>query len=281
MHTGVDIEGTVRRLVECFNGAPISSLTELPERELIINSSILVEDRRSNTLPKEALAALIRACRSRFPDIQFQCESVTQSNEGFISQWTGYSQPEGQRREVLSVPCSCRVKYAGKFMRELWFSVSEYSILQQLGKVCAAPGQSSGNSASVNTQAMERLKSAIVMRNKVLDLLGPQIEMHVNVETYLDITKGLGVETYRLDGVGKLDELLAYVWERFCSPVDISFKNGISQGHTTTFRGTIRSRIGGEMQRYNIVCGFVSPRDQVSECWLNITPPPTLMECFS
>lgn len=283
MDMNVGTESAAHRLVEWFNGKPISALAELRDGELTINSALLGRDRRANTLlVKEGIGKLIAACHARFPGIQFQCDSVAESNDGFTSQWTGRWRPQDQLGQALSIPCSCRVKYAGRSMRELWFTVDEYSILLQLGKVCAAPGQAMGRSASVNQLAAESLKEAIVTGNSTCGPLGTSVEMHVNIETYRDIGKGVDIETYRLDGVGQIAQLLAYVRERFAKPVELSFKNGISQGHTTTFRGTIRARLGGaETQRYDIVCGFVSPGDDVSECWVKISPPPTLMECLT
>lgn len=282
MDTNVGTESAAHLLVECFNGKPNSVLADLQDGKLTINSALLGDDRRSNALVNEGVGRLIAACHSRFPGIQFQCDSVAKSNDGFSSQWTGRWRPEDQIGQTLSIPCSCRVKYVGRFIRELWFTVDEYSILLQLGKVCSAPGQALGRSASVNQLAAESLKEAIVTGNSTCDRLGSSVEMHVNIETYRDIGNGVDIETYRLDGAGQIGQLLAYVKERFGRHVELSFKKGISQGHTTTFRGTIRARFGGtETQRYDIVCGFVSPGDEVSECWVKITPPPTLMECLT
>ena len=282
MNTDVGTESAVHRLVECFNGKSVSALAELRDGELTINSAFLGDDRRSNALVNEGIGRLVAACHSRFPGIQFQCDSVAKSNDGFTSQWTGRWRPEDQLGQALAIPCTCRVKYAGRFMRELWFTVDEYSILLQLGKVCSAPGQALGHSASVNQLAAESLKEAIVSGNSTCDRLGQAVEMHVNIETYRDIGKSVDIEAYRLDGAGQIVHLLAYVRNRFGRPVELSFKKGISQGHTTTFRGAIRARLGGaETQRYDIVCGFVSPGDEVSECWVKISPPPTLMECLT
>ncbi len=166
-------------------------------------------------------------------------------------------------------------------MRELWFTVDEYDVLLQLGRVCAAPGQSLGGSAAVNQLAAQSLREALVSGKAGAGHLGPEVDMHVNIETYRDIASGTQMDAVCLEGPGKIDQLLAYIRERFGRPLELVFKNGISQGHTTTFRGTIRAKIGAEMQRYDIVCGFVTPRDEVSECWVKITPPPTLRECLT
>ena len=275
-----DIVG--QRLIECFNGGPISSLEGLTATSLLVNSALLGSDRRSNALITQPIAALVGACRSNFPGVTFCGENVRPYDGGLVLTWSMHFRPDGHGNRVLNIPCTCRVRITGGKLCELWFVLDDYSMLLQLGKVCPDPGQPTGRSEIINRLAAETLSDAFVMRNTVRNTLSLSLEtvVHANIETYRDLARGVDTETFRLEGASKFSELLSFVWNKFSSPVDLSLKSGISQGYTTTFRGRIRARIGMEMQTYSIVCGFVSPGDRVAECWVKVTPPPTLMECI-
>jgi hypothetical protein len=281
MPTDGAIDKLARRLIECFNGSPVSLLAEFCDRFLTVNSAILGNDRRSNALIREPIAVLIKTCRSTFPGIKFYEDEIKPSDGGIVLNWKGRFQLDEQVGRELRIPCTCRVRLAGAKMRELWFSVDEYSMLLHLGKLCSDPGQSAGRSATINQLAVDCLKDALVREMTVSDPFSPNTVIHANIEIYRDIgNNGVETQTFRLEGAGKMGALLEFFREHFGAPVELSFGRGISQGYTTTFRGKIRVKVGEEMHRYDIVCGFVSPGDRVSDCWVKVTPPPTLMECL-
>lgn len=282
MQTDIEIRVISEQLLDCFNQRSAALPTNICDRSLSVTSALLGDDRRSNSLMHDPLGKLIAACQARFPGITFRSEIIRPSATGFISEWIGHSHVAEASDRPLKIPCTCRVTLQGHRVRHLWFSVDEYSILQQLGRLCPDPGQSVARSANVNQQAMYSLRDALTTREPARYPLGPDIVVHANLETYIDIAaRGFQTEIFRLDGTGKITELLAYIQRRFSASLDLSFIAGISQGHTTTFRGTVRGRIGLEMQRYDAVFGFVTPAQQLTECWVKLTPPPTLMECLS
>jgi len=279
MHTEVAAVEIGRRLIDCFNRRPGTSVADLCDRSTVVHSALLGRDRRSNAVIKFPLAALIAACHARFPGIEFHPEGVTAYGAAVALSWRGRFQAEGQQ-STITVPCACRIRIANNRLCEISFAVDDYSILMQLGSICAEPGQSRGRSASVNEHAAASLRDAFVMRKDTCDAVSAAAVIHANIETYADITCGIAMDTFRLEGAGTIGELLCYVREHFGAPIDVAFRDGISQGYATTFRGKIRARIGAEMQRYDLVCGFASPGDRLAECWVKITPPPTLMECL-
>jgi len=270
-----------QRLLDCFNGSSVSLLADLCDPALTVYSGVLGGDRRSNALVREPIAPLIAACRGKFPGVRFFSESVRLSDIGFVFSWIGNFQPQEEGSPLVKIPCTCRVTLTGDRLRELWFAIDEYEVLTQLGKVCMDPGHSTGNSSITNRLAAESLRSAIVTRRTTCDSLHPDTLLHANIEIYTDLKTGVGTEIFRVEGENTIGEVLAYLRERLGEPVELSFHDGISQGYTTTFRGKIRGKVGAEMQRYDLVCGFVSPTDRVTECWVKVTPPPTLMECLT
>ena len=282
MRTDVDTKIITGRLIECFNQGSASLIVDLCDRSLSVNSAILGNDRRSNAKVQDPIAKLIAACRAMFPDAQFSIGSVKQTDDGFVVGLIGNLKSPEDSTRVLKVPCTCRVKLVARRIRELWFAVDEYAILQQLGRVCPDPGCSVGRSASINQQAMDSLRDSFTTRKPARAPVSIETIIHANIENYIDITtKGMEIDTFRLDGVGKINELLARFHSTFADPLELSFADGISQGHTTTFRGRIRAKVGANMQRYHVVCGFVSHEGNLAECWVTIAPPATLMECLT
>jgi hypothetical protein len=279
-----DVQGNAiaERLLGYFNGGSASSIAELCDRSLTVTSAILASARSPN-FPNppgsNRLTELVAAARSIFPGVSFFGESVTAWEGGVVLSWRGEFKPDERSARLLSVPCSCRVRIQRDKVCGISFVVDEYSVLLQLGRICADPGKSSGSSAEVNQAAAHSLRDAFVAGKALRDCLPAEAILHVDIEIYRDINQGLETETLRLEGVGRMDDLLRFVRARFRDPVDVSLREGISQGYTTTFRGNIRARSGTDMLRYDLVIGFASRGARVAECWVKIIPPPTLLEC--
>lgn len=159
--------------------------------------------------------------------------------------------------------------------------MDNYSALVQPGRICPDPGQSTGRSAAVNQLAAESLRQALVMNTMPGEPLHSDTAIHAYIKVYRDLSEGVETDTVRLEGTGKMGEFLSLIRDCFGDSLDVSLNGGISQGCTTTFRGTIRARMQIGTHKYGIACGFVSSADRVTECWVMITPPPTLMECLT
>jgi len=275
-------EALAELLTACFNGSPASSIAHLCDRSLMINSFLMGGDRRLNALATAQLPTLLQAVRTRFPDTRFRSHDLSTTEQGFTFGLSGELASAAAGR-ALPIECTCRVRLAQEKISELWFQIDEYRLLLEQGRICSAPGESVEASRTANERAAEALSQLLRTRTASAEGLDADTNVHVNIELYKDLSKGLITETRRFDGAGTaaLDEALQLLRGRFQDPVELSFGKGISQGSTTTFRGKIRARVGPNKQRYNIVCGFTSPIDRVTECWICITPPPTLMECLA
>ena len=275
MEANILADRIANQLVAGFNGNPLPPNDEVWGRSLTVNSALIGDDRRANALATSPLTRLIDACRTRFPDTSFQSEGVHSTESGFV-----FTQVGRQPGSGLAIQCTCRVRLVQDKVRELWFEVDEYGILMQQGKICSAPGVSDSASRTTNQMAAEKFRQTLLARSATGNFLSHDVVVHTNIETYRDISRGVETESLRLEGAGKFNEVLGLLRNRFHDPIDLTFADGISQGFTTTFRGKIRAKVGSELQRYNLVCGFVSPSEKVTEFWINITPPPTLMECL-
>jgi hypothetical protein len=279
MLSDVEANGIVQRLTACFNGAHASTLEAFCDRSLVVNSQVLGGDRRSNQLIASPLAALAGALRTRFPGTVFRGLDVQSVGSDLAFRVEGHLGIDDQR-SPLTVQCTCRIRVLHKKIRELWFEVDEYDLLARQGRICCDPGQSTGDARRINQQAADALWPVLRTRNAATALFGPDVVVHANLAIYKDLQKGLELYALRLDGVGELPKVLEMLRDIFEDPVELIFAEGISQGFTTTFRGKMRARKGAQMERYDIVCGFITPADRVTECWISIAPPPTLMECL-
>ncbi len=283
MPPDVKTQSLAELLMGCFNGNPATTLAGIVDRTLTINSLLMGGDRRANALATAPIPTLIESLRTRFPGTRFRSDALRSTDNGFSFTLQGeFAGPE-LAGPALTVQCTCRVRLVQDKISELWFEVDEYSLLQQQGRICSAPGEAVAAARAANQQAVDALSQLLRTRGLTADLLDAAARVHANIELYKDISTGIITETRRLEGTGTkaLDEVLALIRGRFQDPVELALGNGISQGCTTTFKGKIRAKIGASKQRYNIVCGFMSPHDRVTECWICITPPPTLMECLT
>lgn len=273
-------DSIAQRLIDYFNASLTAPLEELGHRTLAVHCAILARSQSSNSIGPRSLTALVTACHGMFPGIRFRCEDSRSSSDEILLVWRGEFRRDDQGAQVVNVPCTCRVRVRDEQISEIWFVIDSYSVLLQLGRICAEPGQSNGRSAVLNRLAMDSLRDAIVTRRTLDGALGPGTFIHASVKIFKDINHGVETETFTIEGVGKIHEMLGHIRERFTNPIDLSISYGLSQGYTTTFRGSVSAVVGAEMQRYDIFCGFVSPADQVVECWVKIAPPPTVKECL-
>ena len=271
----MDIRSIAEALLRSFNRSEASSYADFCDESLTVKSALL-----SIGAAPHSLDALIAGCQSMFPGIIFHGDPPRSSGDTLLLSWRGEYTPGEPNVGTVYVPCTCRLAIANGRIREISFAVNSYQVMLQLQRICSDPGQPIANSALVNQCAAESLRQAVVLGNALIEGLSVNVVLHASVTIYRDINKGLHTDTLRLDGVGKIEALLTFIRDRFGQSVDLVISGGISQGHTTTFRGRISGKIGTEIHCYNSVLGFVSPNDCVTECWVKIMPPPTLRECL-
>jgi len=145
-------------------------------------------------------------------------------------------------------------------------------------RLCADPGESLDGAAATNLAALRSLRDAIVeMRLDVAAPLDKDTVLHASMRHYVDET--LQETSHNVGGTGTFGKLLAYIKDTFAS-VALATDEGLSQGHTTTFRGRARIELQGHVYAYLCRCGFRASGDRVAECWFELAPPPTLRELF-
>jgi hypothetical protein len=258
-------------LIDSLNRG-VSTLDEMCDPALEIHSYLLHTDASKHG----RLEALIAACRASFPDLTFSSDGIT-SSAGDLK-----ISMSGRRREaVANIRCTLRVRLEKQRIRKLWLSIDRYAYLLQTGKILCDPGRSVGNCAELNQSAADWLTRLLATGDARGSPIHPGVVIHGRIKVYKDLSRGLDADLHLIEGAGKFDELLQRIHENFRGAIEMSLGTGISQGHTTTFMGTLRATVGGALQRYRIQAGFVSADNRLDACWINILPPPSARDLFT
>ena len=101
--------------------------------------------------------------------------------------------------------------------------------------------------------------------------------LHATVRFYA--SSEFDTKSFEFGGAGELTALLAFLRTEFTS-IELALDEGVSQGHTSTFRGKARVVRGGEKLSYMFRCGFRSSGKRIDESWVEMQVPPTLREAF-
>lgn len=270
-------------LLQAFNEGSAAAITELCHPSVRINSAILTAAPRSGGPMNDPLTALTTACRLQFPGIAFSNEhsKLTSSAHGNAFSFEGSYRCSQSSDRVVIVPCTCRFRVENGKVTQIWFSIDHYSVLLQLNRVLSEPGHAADHSDALNQRIVDGLAREILQRKTASETLAQEVITHARLEIYKDIGAGLTeTERLHLDGAGKVNEVLSFVRRFFADPLELALGTALCQGHTSTFRGKIRAKFGTGLRRYNIVISVSSPGGRVTDCWIRIVPPPTLMECL-
>lgn len=271
-------------ILEFLNGSNTAPFLNQCASNIIMHGSVL-----GLKLPdRDPLGFWLHMYRSVFPDLHFSMQSSSETSSIELSfKWIATGTHKGPIKliepthRLINIPGSCRVRFEDEKIKELWLNVDSYTILQQLGRILPEPGQSTGQSAALNQLAAESLCQAIRRRETNALGLDEAVILHANINTYVELGKSIALNNIRLDGANQTPCFLKLIKQQFTDIIELTLDQGISQGSTTTFRGSIQGTIGSIKQRYDFICSFVSPATCVTEYWIQINPPPTLMECIS
>jgi hypothetical protein len=267
------------RLLAAFNRGNADDLASLCEPRLRVNSQLLGLSRSANALVGSPLTALIASCHARFPGIAFSPHETDCLPDSLVMSWHGEFRSPESRRTVV-VPCRVRVNFAARMIRELWFEADLYGVLRQLGRICAEPGVADSVSESINEAGLAAFTQALLEPVAAAPPFCAETVVRAYFELYRNVNESVDTEVARVEGAAKIDPLLRLIRHRLLGPLELSFRAGISQGSTTTFRGSLRGTVAGLRQRYPIICCFVSRQGVLRECRVRVAPPATLMECL-
>ena len=266
--------GVAERVISQLNGGASASVADFVDRSFTVHSSLLPSGVGTS------LTGLRDACRQQYVSVQFDLVDVAALEHGFMASCIAKFKRSTERSHAITSTCTCRVqcKSDGK-LHKMWFNLDQYEILRQSNRLCSEPG-CAANLDSANQDAVELMKVALRTRSNFTEGQKPFL-LHASVELFKNLDVGIETELWRLEGVGKFDELVRLIHAKFSTPIDISLGQGISQGFTSTFRGYLRGAVASMHQRYTLSISVRSSLGHVNECWAKIAPPLTLLECLS
>jgi hypothetical protein len=273
-------------VVELLNGGGAKRLVSLCAPDVTVFAPITEEglDPFAKRDPSR-LDEFVAAFRRAFPDVRYSAAGVESSAAAVTVKWSArgthraalsYIQPSG-----LSVPISgtCVLKSEGGPIREIRLAADIYDLLLQTEALCADPAQVRGQARAVNGAGMDALRKAIVGRSADAGApLDKDTLLHAVVRFYA--SSEFDTQSFELGGAGQFPALLAFLRREFTG-IDLALDEGVSQGHTTTFRGTARVARAGERFCYMFRAGFRSSGARIVESWVEVQVPPTLREAFA
>lgn len=268
------------RLMAYLEDGDPAAFMALCDRDLVVHSASLWRAGGPPPDPSgnETLAAVVEQYRSLFPAASFSLVEIAGSDGEMSFRWRGDG-THGPTGRAVRLSGTGRMRIEKERVVEIWFAADLYDLMLQLDRICPSPGLATGRSADLNRSAAEVLRRAL-MREPASDLPRDAV-LHASVTVYADLGKGFATRELRFEGAGQLDRMLDFLREQFASVIELRLDDGVSQGSTSTFRGTIRFTAGASRQRYRLILCVSSPRDRVTDIWVQVMPPATLKECLT
>ncbi|MBK7642947.1 MAG: ester cyclase [Planctomycetes bacterium] len=283
--TATDTQSLAGCVVDFLNGGGAQKLIAQCAEDVTVFAPI-TEEGLDPFAKRDAskLDDFVSAFRAAFPDVRYALAGVQPGQDSVTVKWTA----RGTHRAALSYiqPCgesvaftgSCLLKFEEGLITEIRLAADIYDLLVATGAICAEPGQTRGQAPVLNAAAMDALRKAIVARSGELGApFDKDTLLHAVVRFYA--SSEFDTQTFELGGAGQFPALLAFLRKEFTS-IELALDAGVSQGHTTTFRGKARVERGGERLSYMFRSGFRSRGTRVVESWVEMQVPPTLREAF-
>ena len=273
-------------LVAVLNGGDLHVLTSSCAPGVTVFAPIAEETidpfaRRDPGRIGEFVAAYHRA----MPDIRFGLVGSVRNGDSLTVRWNargthrqalGYIAPSGN---AVTIEGTCVFRFTANQITEVRLAADIYGFLLQTGALCADPGVARGRAPAIAAAAMAALRDAVAQRVTTVGApFDDGTKLHANVSYYA--SAALEQATFDLHGAGAMPRLLGELRDRFAS-AEFTFDAGVSQGHTTTFRGHARVERDGERYCYKLRCGFRTKGERIAESWFEVLVPPTLHEVFA
>lgn len=184
---------------------------------------------------------------------------------------------------ALVVRARCRLRFERDKLAEVWVDVDLHDLLEQLGRLCSAPGEASPGAVATNRAALALVTRALTAApgaatDDAVEALDGALVTHARATLY--VSAAFEASTLAHRGTGGLRAVARALGERF-DAVELALDAGVSQGATTTFRGDALVTTRGERFRYTLRCGLRAGPEHAVECWIEIAPPPSLREHFA
>jgi hypothetical protein len=227
------------------------------------------------------IAPLLLGFRYAFPPGVFEVDDVV-VGEAFTScRWTGRGRHE---RPLFGIPAtnrrvalegSCRFLFVDGRVKTMWFDFSLYSLFDQLGRICAGPGEGSPRSMEINRLAMDLWRQAVLDGDTAA--FDGICEKRVAVCWQVNMNSAgpspeVGAPRSARNGVDLTSTLVSWLRESL-SGMEIAVDEGVSQGRTTTFRGEMRGTSKtGQSRRLRLRCSFVTADERIIEYRVEARP---------
>ncbi len=284
--SATDPQFLAHRLLEVLNGADTTQLAGVCAPGVTVFATVVEEILDPFTRrDMSRLGEFVAAWRNAMPDIRFAPGRVDAGNGVTTVHWTasgtltraiGYVRPTGGPIALRGV---CVFRCAGDRVTEIRLAPDVYDFLLRTETICAEPATARGRAPETNAAGLAWLRAATAERRDVLTApMDASTLLHANVQFYA--SAAMDQRTFELHGPGQFPRLLGFLREEFAS-VDLRVDGGVSQGHTTTFRGRAVVEREGERYGYLLRCGFRSTEARIAESWFEIYVPPTLHEVFA
>ncbi len=281
-----DSQLLAHRFLDVLNGADTAQLAGACAPGVTVFATVVEENLDPFTRrDMSRLGEFVAAWRNAMPDIRFALGRVDAGNGVTTVHWTangthtraiGYVRPTGGPIALRGV---CVFRCAADRVTEIRLAPDVYDFLLRTGTICADPATTRGRAPEVNAAGMAWLRAATAeRRDAVSEPVDATTLLHANVQFYA--SAAMDQRTFELHGPGRFSQLLGFLRDEFAS-VDLRVGSGISQGHTTTFRGRAVVEREGERFGYLLRCGFRTTEARVAESWFEIYVPPTLHEVFA
>ena len=272
---GDDRATLVRSWVEQgFNTGDLTSLAESFHPDVSIYAQTFGgggDDRASGV---QRIAPLLLGFRTAFPPGVFEVDAVDVGDSHATCRWTARGRHErrafGFRPTLrpIALEGSCRFQFVDGLVKAMWLDFSLYSLFDQLGRLCAGPGEGRPRSVEVNRLAMDLWRKAVVEG----DTTGFEAVCEKETAACWLINSGAAgpspevyVRSSARDGVDLIPMLVGWLRANL-SGIEIDVDEVVSQGSTTTFFGEMRGTSAtGERRRLRIRCSFVTLGERVSE----------------
>ncbi len=272
----------VRSWVEIgFNTGDLTSLVESCHPDVSVYAHTFDTSDGVPAAGVRRIAPLLLGFRYSCPPGVFEVDGVDVEEAVTSCRWTARGRHE---RPLFGIPAthrrvalegSCRFLFVDERVKTMWLDFSLYSLFDQLGRMCAGPGEGSPRSIETNGLAMKLWRQAVLEGDSAA--FDGICEKRVAVCWQVDMnnagpSREVDAPRSARNGVDLTSTLVSWLRESL-SGMEIAVDEGVSQGRTTTFRGEMRGTSKtGRSRRLRLRCSFVAADERIIEYRVEARP---------
>lgn len=278
----MDRSTLVRWWVEIgFNTGDLTSLAESCHPDVTVYAHTFDTAEGVQARGVRRIAPLLMGFKYACPPGIFEVDEVLVEGAVASCRWTGRGSHE---RPMFGIPAthrpvalegSCRFHFVDGLVKTMWMDFSLYDLFDQLGRMCAGPGEGIPRSVETNRLAMNLWRQAILEGDTAafdgICEKGAAVCWHVDMNRAGPPPEVDAPKSAR-NGVDLTPTLVSWLRESL-SGMEIAVDQGVSQGRTTTFRGEMRGTSrSGQSRRLRLRCSFVAAKERITEYRVEARP---------